>query len=70
MADDVRVLKQDEELTVDDQGRLKEQIRIAFKVGDDGPFLLRFDKAGFSALAARGAVETFAAELRAMRGGR
>mgnify|MGYP001617187512 FL=1 len=67
MADDIKIIKQDEELLFGDNGKLVEQVRVSFKVGDDGPFLQRFPKAGYSAGTVKMALEAFAHELRQVR---
>ena len=69
-SDEIRVIKQDMEPTVNEQGRIVDQMRIMFKVGDDGPFILRFPFKDFDGNAARLAMEEFARGVRTMRGGR
>lgn len=68
MPDSIRIIKQDEEITVGERGELRTLVRVSFKVDDDGPFLERFPRETFSATAARARLDEFARELRALRG--
>lgn len=63
MADDIKVLKVDEETRFTDLGKPDTQMRVMFKVGDHGPFFLRFPTEGFSAYAVKQRLETFARDL-------
>lgn len=65
---DIKILKQDEEVSFDDAGKVVTHIRVLFKVGADGPFTKRFEKDTYSGAAARLELETFGRELRAIRG--
>jgi hypothetical protein len=67
MPSDITIVKQDEEVKFDDAGKIVEQVRISFKVGNDGPFIRRFPKDTFNAVDARNQLEAFARELRQMR---
>lgn len=67
MTDDVRVIKQDEEVEIRD-GKVRSWIRVQFMVGEDGPFWKRFDAATFTGHGARLELDTFARELRTLRG--
>lgn len=69
MDEQVRIVRQDEDIEFAEGGTLIKHVRIQFKVGTDGPFTRRFPQEGFSAIAARLALEEFARELRALRGG-
>jgi len=64
----VRVVKTEDEHTFDADGKLQEKVRVTFRVGDDGPFVRRFDKATFEAYAVRAALDAFASQLRTLRG--
>lgn len=64
MAEDVRVLRIDEELRFDELGKPVEQMRVQFKVGEHGPFFRRYPKENFSAFATKQDLEQFARELR------
>lgn len=69
MADDVRVIRQTTETFFDpDTGKPTEQIRVEFKVGDNGPFYRRFPVETFNGLAVRQALDDFARELRTVKG--
>ena len=68
MADEIRIVRQDTEMSFGDDNRPIERIRVEFRVGTDGPFFERFDKDGFSGTTARQRLETFARELRTMKG--
>lgn len=60
----ITYLKTDEETTLGDYGRTVVTVRILFKVGDHGPFLVRVPKEGYTAAAGRAAVEAYAREIR------
>lgn len=64
----IAIVKTDTETTFNERNEPVEQIRIAFKVDDDGPFYKRFPKDGFTGSAAKIELETFARELRALKG--
>lgn len=64
----IAVTKTDTETTFNERNEPVEKIRVAFKVDGDGPFYKRFDKEGFSGSAAMIELETFARELRALKG--
>lgn len=68
MADDVKVLKIDEETAFLDGGKLEQRMRVQFKVGEHGPFFRSFPKEGFSGGAAKLALEDYAREVRALKG--
>lgn len=68
MADDVKVVRQTTETIFDDNGKPLEQVRVEFKVGDNGPFYKRFPVDGFNGLQVRDALETFAREVRTLKG--
>lgn len=67
MEQTIRIVKQDTETTFNDAGQAVESIRVTFKVDNDGPFVKRFPREGFSGVAARAELETFAREIRALR---
>lgn len=68
MGNGILVTKTDTETTFNDRNEPVENIRVAFKVDDDGPFYKRFPKDGFNGSAAMIELETFARELRALKG--
>jgi hypothetical protein len=49
MADEVKVLKIDEETAFTDDGKLEQRMRVQFKVGNHGPFFGRFRRKDFPA---------------------
>lgn len=67
MADDVRVIRQTTEQLFDETGKPVENIRVEFKVGDDGPFYRRFPVAGFNGFDVVAKLEEFARELRTVK---
>jgi hypothetical protein len=62
------ITKQETFTTINPQGKPYEQIRVTFTVDDDGPFYQLFPLEGFTGFAARQALETFAREVRTLRG--
>jgi len=68
MPDDVRVIRQTTETVFTDDGKPQEQIRVEFKVGDNGPFYRRFPVEGFNGYQVKAALEDFARELRNVKG--
>ena len=68
MAEDVRVIRQTTETVFDDNGKPAEKIRVEFKVGESGPFYLRFPAENFNGLNARQQIDAFARELRNVKG--
>jgi putative protein kinase ArgK-like GTPase of G3E family len=68
MADEVKVLKIDEETAFTDDGKLEQRMRVQFKVGNHGPFFRTFPKEGFSGGSAKLALEEYAREVRALNG--
>lgn len=63
----ISITKTDTETTFNERNEPVEQIRVAFKVDDDGPFYRRFPKDGFTGAVAKLALEDFARELRALK---
>jgi hypothetical protein len=53
---------------IDPRGRPYDEIRVSFTVDDFGPFYQHFPAVGFTAFAARQALETFAREVRTLHG--
>jgi hypothetical protein len=50
------------------QGKLTAYIEVMFTVDGDGPFVKTFPSEGFTGFAARTELETFAREVRTLRG--
>jgi len=67
MPEGIRIIKQDTETTFNERSQPVESIRVVFNVDDDGPFVKRFPKDGFSGVTAKIELETFAREIRALR---
>lgn len=67
MADEYTIEKISEETTFDDRGNARQQIRVTYRVGKDGPFSRLYDKATFSPSHARSDIEAFAGDLRSLR---
>jgi hypothetical protein len=59
----VTIQKITQEDTVNAQGQTMHYIRVAYMVGDHGPFFERFDKAGFDPNAAKAKLQQFAQSL-------
>lgn len=62
------VIHQDTETAFTDRGVPVEKIRVQFKVGEFGPFFMRFEKDGFSGALAKIELEKFAREILALKG--
>lgn len=67
MPDGIRIIKQETDFDYDEQSRPVEVVRVTFKIDADGPFTKKFPREGFTAIAARAALEAFAAEIRSLR---
>ncbi len=61
---DIKIISQHEDMRLDEAGKAVRYIRIAFKVGDDGPFRITLDREGFTAFKRDEAVNTLAREVR------
>lgn len=66
MADDYTIVRMTEEPFFDN-GKASARILIEFKVGADGPFFERFDKASFTETDARLRLSGFASSLKRLR---
>jgi hypothetical protein len=69
MADEVVIVRQVGESGFDRDGRVRDEIRVEFRVGDDGPFAKRFPAESFDGAAVRRELDEFARQLKATRGG-
>ncbi|MCA1834337.1 MAG: hypothetical protein LC750_16705 [Actinobacteria bacterium] len=68
MPENVTIVRVSEETNFDDNGKPVAQVRVAFKVGQDGPFYKVYDRGAFSSDHARRDLDEFARELRTLRG--
>jgi hypothetical protein len=64
LANDIRVTKQVEDATYDENLQRQAFIRVEFYIGKHGPFVERFPKADFSAATRDLKLEQFAMQIR------
>jgi hypothetical protein len=69
MAGEVEIIRQVGESGFDRNGAPRDEIRVEFRVGEDGPFFKRFPALGFDGADVRRQLDEFARQLRATRGG-
>lgn len=67
MAENVTILRMQEETNFDGNGQPIAQVRVSFKVGTDGPFHKLYDRARFNGSQARRDLDEFARELDTIR---
>jgi len=63
MQTDIRIVRLAEEVGTDGRGRLVPMVRIEYIVKDQGPFIHRMAAEGFTAAAARQAIDARAHEI-------
>jgi hypothetical protein len=63
MQTDIRITRLSEEVGTDGRGRPVPMVRIEYMVKDQGPFIHRLPAEGFTAAAARQAIEARAREI-------